>query len=518
VYNGDQFVRRVSIVEHQLVGHLDIAGSFLDRVQISTTLPVDFWESGTPAYGVAPNGSPVVSDIRVGVLARVWRHADKDPISIHLGADLWIPTGASGQHAGDLYPRGAPQIVLAGLVANHLRWAFSGGVMIRGVTSLGMGPASSLGSELQLRAALAWTDSKRRFNIGPEAWFQTPVSGSNAFATRATSLELFAGAQMQIARMFQIAVGAGSGVVSALGSPDARVILRLAWAPVKPDKPADRDGDGVPDSQDLCPTTSGASSAKGCPDQDADGVPDSDDLCPNEVAGAKPDAHRSGCPVKDADQDGVPDSEDQCPDQASGKNPDPKASGCPIKDADQDGVPDSEDQCPELKPGQRPDPARPGCPLPDKDGDGIPDGEDACPNLPGSVNADKRKSGCPLLTDVATELRSVQFAKNEAVLLPESFPVLDEVIALLKASAEVIGTIEIAGHADDTGTDEWNQRLSKQRAEAVVRYLVEHGIPKKRLRAIGYGNTRPLIKETTDEARARNRRVEMRVPTPDKKP
>src|SRR5581483_7463636 len=176
------------------------------------------------------------------------------------------------------------------------------------------------------------------------------------------------------------------------------------------------------------------------------------------------------------------------------------------------------DQCPELLPGQRPDPARPGCPLPDKDADGIPDSEDACPNLPGGANADKRKRGCPTLSDVATELRSVQFATNDAVLLPESFPVLDEVIALLKASSEVIGTIEIAGHADDTGTDEWNQRLSKQRAEAVVKYLIDHGIPKRRVRAVGYGNTRPLVKETTDEARARNRRVEMRVPTPGKKP
>lgn len=517
-YGGDQFVRRVAIVEHQIVGHLDIAAAFLDRVQVSTSLPIDLFEQGTAGYGVSPNGSPVVSDLRFGFLVRLWRHADRDPISLHIGGDLWIPTGAADRHAGDPLPRGAPQLVLAGLVARHLRWAFSGGVMIRDVTSLGQGPASSLGSELQLRAGLAWTDGARRFHFGPEAWFQTPITGANAFAARATSLELFAGAQFQIARLFQISAGVGSGVVSALGTPDARVVIRLAYAPLREKRPGDRDGDGVPDSDDLCPGASGSAAAHGCPDQDSDGVPDSEDLCPTEAPGAQPDARRSGCPVKDADHDGIPDSDDVCPELAAGAHPDPKSHGCPVKDTDQDGIPDSDDLCPDLLPGQRPDPARPGCPLPDKDADGIPDSEDACPSLPGVSDPDRRKSGCPRLTEVATELRAVHFATNEAVLLPESFPVLEEVVALLQASAEVVGTIEIAGHADDTGTDDWNLRLSKMRAQAVVRYLVEHGIPQKRLRAVGYGNSKPLTNETTDEARARNRRVELRVPTPSKKP
>jgi outer membrane protein OmpA-like peptidoglycan-associated protein len=236
------------------------------------------------------------------------------------------------------------------------------------------------------------------------------------------------------------------------------------------------------------------------------------------MPGAQPDPRRSGCPVKDADNDGVPDSEDLCPNEAAGSRPDPKSSGCPVKDRDGDGVPDDNDLCPDSPPGEHPDPARPGCPLPDKDADGIPDNEDACPNLPGPRDPDPRKSGCPRLTEVATELRAVHFATNEAILLPESFPVLDEVIALLKASSEVVGVVEIAGHADDTGTDAWNLRLSKKRAAAVVRYLVDHGIPQQRLRAIGYGNTRPLTRDTTDEARAHNRRVEMRVPSPANKP
>jgi outer membrane protein OmpA-like peptidoglycan-associated protein len=517
-YAGDQFHRRVAIVEHQLVGHLDIAAAFLDRAQVSTSLPVVLFEQGTAAYGASPNSSPVVSDLRFGVLVRVWRHADRDPLSIHLGVDFWIPTDVSSRHAGDPWPRGASQMVLAGLVAGHLRWALSGGVMVRHVTSLGVGPASSLGSELQLRAGLAWTDHARRFHVGPEAWFQTPITGANSFAVRATSLELLAGTQLQIARLLQISVGVGSGVVSALGTPDARAILRFAYAPLREQKAADRDGDGVPDSEDLCPGASGGAKAHGCPDADDDGVPDSADLCPTEPPGAQPDARRSGCPIKDADHDGIPDSDDLCPEQAAGARPDPKAIGCPVKDRDHDGVPDADDACPDQPPGERPDPKRPGCPLPDKDGDGIPDIEDACPNLAGARDPDSRKSGCPRLADVATELRSVNFATNEAVLLPESFPVLDDVVALLKASVEVIGIIEIAGHADDTGSDEWNLRLSKMRAAAVVRYLADHGVPQKRLRAIGYGNTRPITKETTDEARARNRRVEMRVPATTKRP
>ena len=86
-------------------------------------------------------------------------------------------------------------------------------------------------------------------------------------------------------------------------------------------KTRDRDGDGVPDMQDLCPKLKGSASAKGCPDQDNDGIADKDDNCPN-IAGT---ANRNGCPAPDSDHDGINDDEDKCVDVAGVK----ENNGCP---------------------------------------------------------------------------------------------------------------------------------------------------------------------------------------------
>jgi outer membrane protein OmpA-like peptidoglycan-associated protein len=86
-------------------------------------------------------------------------------------------------------------------------------------------------------------------------------------------------------------------------------------------KTRDRDGDGVPDMQDLCPKLKGSVSAKGCPDQDNDGIADKDDNCPN-IAGT---AKRNGCPAPDSDHDGINDDEDKCVDVAGVK----ENNGCP---------------------------------------------------------------------------------------------------------------------------------------------------------------------------------------------
>ena len=106
----------------------------------------------------------------------------------------------------------------------------------------------------------------------------------------------------------------------------------------------------------------------------------------------------------------------------------------------------------------------------------------------------------------------VNFETNKWVLLPESYPVLDEIAKILKERKE-LAKIVVEGHADDTGTPDWNQKLSQNRARAVMSYLVKKGVAAKRLAFIGYGDTRPLEKDITEGARAKNRRVEMRVMT-----
>ncbi len=69
----------------------------------------------------------------------------------------------------------------------------------------------------------------------------------------------------------------------------------------------------------------------------------------------------------------------------------------------------------------------------------------------------------------------------------------------------------MAGHTDDTGTPELNQRLSLGRAQAVVDWLVTHGVERTRLEARGYGQSRPVADNSRSEGRARNRRVEFQI-------
>ena len=99
----------------------------------------------------------------------------------------------------------------------------------------------------------------------------------------------------------------------------------------------DRDGDGILDTEDLCPDTPGIAALNGCPDKDGDGITDANDKCP-DTAGI---AEFEGCP--DTDGDGLQDSEDKCPEEAGPVD----NEGCPITDRDGDGVVDEADDCPD---------------------------------------------------------------------------------------------------------------------------------------------------------------------------
>src|SRR5512146_174017 len=138
-----RFHETVAIVEHQLVGHVDVAGSFLDRVQLSLSLPVVLMERGTSAFGAAPIGGAAVGDVRFGAMARLWGQPDRSRFSLHLGGYVWIPVGTNGSHAGDQTARGLPELVATGMLFDHLRYTVELGVLIRAEQTIGFGPASS---------------------------------------------------------------------------------------------------------------------------------------------------------------------------------------------------------------------------------------------------------------------------------------------------------------------------------------------------------------------------------------
>ena len=253
------------------------------------------------------------------------------------------------------------------------------------------------------------------------------------------------------------------------------------------------------------------------PDTDRDGVLDRDDLCVNEPAGDHPDPARSGCPQVDTDHDGVYDATDLCVTTPAGDHPDPERAGCPDGDDDNDMVLNHTDQCRTEHQGIHPDPARPGCPLPDRDHDSIPDPTDHCPDQFGAPSPDPNRNGCPGLVRVENGqiriLTPVFFATNRDRILPRSFRVLNAVADALRATPEV-HRIAVEGHTDDVGDDARNLELSSRRAASVMAYLTTHGIEASRVEAHGYGETRPVLPNTSRANRAANRRVDFRIVDP----
>lgn len=108
--------------------------------------------------------------------------------------------------------------------------------------------------------------------------------------------------------------------------------------------------------------------------------------------------------------------------------------------------------------------------------------------------------------DAPIPLRNVFFETDKATLLAASFPELDRVKQLLIDHPDL--KMEVGGHTDSTGSEAHNMALAKARAEAVKAYLLSQGIPAARLSAVGYGSSKPVATNTTEEGRAQNRRVE----------
>jgi len=105
------------------------------------------------------------------------------------------------------------------------------------------------------------------------------------------------------------------------------------------------------------------------------------------------------------------------------------------------------------------------------------------------------------------QLHDILFDLDRAILQPKSTKQLQDVVTLLKDQPDL--KIEVQGHTDDQGEVEYNRDLSQRRAEAVVAYLGLFGIDTDRLVPKGFGESKPVMENTTEEGRAKNRRVEL---------
>jgi outer membrane protein OmpA-like peptidoglycan-associated protein len=512
------------ITSTQLYAHINASFALANRVLINVDVPIAALQSGDSGGLIDTNKveGGKIGDVR-GTLRFNLLGTFKDPIAVALQGDLWFPTGDEKNLTGDQKMRGGPRLVISGNASGFI-YNVNGGYLFRKRLDLGtpeVGPALTFGAGV---GALVGG----KIQISAETYGSTVVSGeklangdkqSPLFGTHSTPAEVLGGVKVRLGDIV-LGAGAGPGLTRTPGTPQLRVVAGVFYAPEPEDAPGDRDGDGIADPQDACPDVMGVKTAdprtNGCPppptDRDKDGILDGQDACPDVPGVKSDDPAKNGCPA-DRDGDGIIDSEDACPDVKGVKDADPKKNGCPA-DKDADGIPDAEDACVDVPGVKDADPKKNGCPA-DKDGDGVYDKDDACPEVPGVKTADPKTNGCPAgpkISGAKIDLdEQVHFQTGKDTILPDSDTLLTKIATILKDHPELT-LVAIEGHTDSVGNKAANKTLSKKRAAAVVKWLTtKGGVEAKRLKSEGYGQEKPIADNTTEEGKAKNRRVEITI-------
>lgn len=466
-------------IQRSMAGVVTAGFGFRDRFEANVAVPLVLFQNSFAPPGYGQGATLGLGDLRLGGRAIVWESA-AHPLAVGAGLTLAVPI-THGALINERTPWVEPRVfgeyrLGPAKVLARLGYRYRGSTSLYG-TALGPELDVGLGGQMLLLPTT---------RVIAELAGAT-AAGSGFLGRQQTPLELTVGARHHLGPL-GIAIGGGPGLAPGYGAPTYRVIASASFAP----SGADWDRDGVPDPKDACPTVR----------EDRDGFEDGD-----------------GCPDPDNDKDGLLDAADKCPNEPETKNEFEDEDGCPdqapVRDRDGDGIPDGTDKCPEQPEDKDGFEDEDGCPDPDNDKDGIPDTADKCPNEPESKNGVEDEDGCPEAL-AANEVRvgerelelgeKVYFDLNEYRVRSRFRPVLAQVAATLKAHPE-IGRCAVEGHTDDTGTPEFNQALSVQRAEAVVKILVELGVDPARLSAIGQGEGKPWAPNDGEEGRAKNRRV-----------
>jgi outer membrane protein OmpA-like peptidoglycan-associated protein len=343
----------------------------------------------------------------------------------------------------------------------------------------------------------------------------------NADSGVKVSNEAVGGIKLFVERNSYLMMGAGTRYTNGFEAADVRAFIGFIFEP----SIGDRDGDGIKDDVDQCPDDpedfDGFKDEDGCPDpdNDNDGIPDVDDRCINVPEDRDGDHDEDGCPEGsegDRDGDGILDSKDKCPDDPEDRDGFEDEDGCPDPDNDKDGIPDKMDRCPNDPEDKDGFEDQDGCPDPDNDHDGIADVVDKCPNEPETFNGFEDEDGCPDKGSVIIQdnniiiLDKIQFAYNSAEILPASNKILDAVSTTLAHHPEFT-LVEVAGHADERGGDQYNLKLTQDRVNSVVRAMIARGIDKSRVRSKGYGEYCPIEDAHNESAWEQNRRVEFKI-------
>ncbi len=397
---GSDLVSTTYVVENMVTG--DAYGSFtiIPRLQLGLKVPVSWVKGqGITAAGTAdPNGLSAVGlgDIQLEGKLRFYGEVDS-PLTFGAYVYGTAPMGnatAKGSFIGNGTPTVGGALIGDGKFGD-LTFALNVGGVYRGDVVIGSN--TTLGPEGRWSAAVG-------YQVGPIVRVIADAFGSTNFTTDlgANAVEVDGGAQIvPLGSKFTITAGGGAGVFKGIGIPTARAFLGVMFN----SEGKDRDGDGIGDAADACPTDpedkDGNEDSDGCPDldNDEDGLPDNVDKCPNQAEDVDNFEDKDGCPDLDNDKDGIPDLQDHCPLEPETMNGIDDLDGCPdTKDADGDGIGDDADKCPNEPEDTDGFEDTDGCPDPDNDKDGIPDNQDECADQKedGKGKGAQKTDGCPV--------------------------------------------------------------------------------------------------------------------------
>jgi outer membrane protein OmpA-like peptidoglycan-associated protein len=433
-------------VSDQITSQLQGALGLFGRAEVGVSLPVHilFGNRDDQTFG-----AQMVGDLGVHAKVRLL-DGGRRPLGLALSTALYLPTGPSHDLLGEGNVSLRPQLILDGEFGKSRRFraGLNAGALVRfarnGFTDPGTGKTRALGTQLTYGLGISGAVVPQRFELLAELYGYADLTGHDPDGNHAVPLEWLAGGKVYLASKSYFQFGAGTGII-----------------PDQTGSPEVRAFIGFIYEPPVPPRAQG------------------------EVV-APPEPRREPPPPSDRDGDGIPDTLDKCPDEPE----------------DFDGFEDDD-----------------GCPDPDNDKDGIPDIDDLCPNEPETFNGYEDKDGCPDTVPEPPKKRTavrrgridifekIHFETAKATIKPESFPTLDAVAGELTRH-EQIKLLEVQGHADERGDDDYNLQLTEDRAQAVKRYLIEHGVDAARLTAHGYGETRPLCRKHSEACWSKNRRVE----------
>ena len=439
------------IIEHQINGELAAALGLFDRFEIGIVAPALF----VTGPGFDNNGLSefTTGDLRVMGKALLTPWNDGVVASFRVQSDL-IPIAQLNRNAGALAGEKIPNVTPAfsvGFNSTHFRLGVDLGMLIRAPNAI---DELTIGSQFTYGAGAEIT-------ILPQTLLFTTDLGGRISPTFLGSSQDEYPLEVNAALKFftgpiVMMLGAGTGLIPDYGAPDVRAFAAVGFY----QRDDDRDDDGIKDVDDECPD--------------------------------------------------VPEDKDQFEDE----------DGCPDPDNDNDGILDPDDQCPEVPEDIDRWQDQDGCPEDDNDGDGILDAADECPNDPEVKNGFEDEDGCPdetgkkKLVVVKRERIEINdkifFAYDSDRILPRSYELLDNVAAVINDHIE-IPAIFIEGHTDADGKDQYNLDLSDRRAKSVRAYLIDKGVADERLQAEGFGETKPIAENATEDGKAQNRRVEFRI-------